>query len=48
MSSLNFGQVIGSLGSSLPAPGETLQGNDGEMEMERVDNRVVVPDPSAQ
>lgn len=46
MSSLNFmSRVTGSLGSSLPAPGETsevqsvLQSNDGEMpEMERLDN----------
>ncbi|KAI0758231.1 hypothetical protein C8Q74DRAFT_1210254, partial [Fomes fomentarius] len=50
MSSLNFNRVIGSLGSSLPAPGETSeeqsvpQGDDGDMEMERLDNGVVEPD----
>ncbi len=53
MSSLNFGRVIGSLGSLLPAPGEIsevqsiTQGNDGEGEMERVDNGVAVPDSAA-
>ncbi len=52
MSSLHFGRVIGSLGSSLLAPGETsevqnvLHGNVEAMEMEmgRTDNRVIVPD----
>ncbi len=53
MSSLDLSRIIGSLGSSLPAPGETcqlgesgLQGNDTKMEMERLeppDNEVVVP-----
>ncbi len=45
MSSLNFGRVIGSLGSSLPAPGEISQGKDGEMdsEIQTVVNGVVVP-----
>ncbi|KAI0774510.1 hypothetical protein C8Q74DRAFT_840811 [Fomes fomentarius] len=47
MSTLHFSRVIGSLGSSLPAPGETSevqsvpQENDGEIEMERVDNGLV-------
>ncbi len=51
MSSLNFNRVIGSLGSSLLAPGETsevqsvLQGNVGEMEneMERLNNGMFEP-----
>ncbi|KAI0774496.1 hypothetical protein C8Q74DRAFT_1270480 [Fomes fomentarius] len=42
-------RVIGSLGSSLPAPGETFEvqsvpQSNGETEMERVDSGVVVPD----
>ncbi|KAI0758211.1 hypothetical protein C8Q74DRAFT_1441781 [Fomes fomentarius] len=55
MSSLHFNDVIGSLGSSLPAPGETAEvqtaplENDGEMEMERLDdgliNFVIFPSP---
>ncbi|KAI0774576.1 hypothetical protein C8Q74DRAFT_1218311 [Fomes fomentarius] len=50
MSSLNFNRVIGSLGSSLPAPGEISevqsvpQGNDEETEVENLNNGEVSSD----